>query len=158
MDRAIVAAEQAAAAAGTSHPVAPARRRGGKRNITDPESRAMPVRGGGWIQGFNCQAVTSSDGLIIATTVGNNLNHATAFTAALGKAVAAAPLIDAHRPADSRPAGIGVLLADAGYLSAANLTAPGPYRSDRGRQEPRRCHRRARAPGRRAATTAGHTR
>ena len=99
-----------------------------KRNITDPQSRAMPLRGGGWIQGYNCQAVTSSDGLIIATSVGNNLNDATAFTTPLGKALAAAALIDAHRPAESRPAGIGVLLADAGYLSADNLCAPGPDR------------------------------
>jgi transposase len=98
-----------------------------KRNITDPESRAMKLRGGGWIQGYNCQAITSSDGLIIATSVDNNLNDATAFVTAMGKAVAAAALIDAHRPDDS-PSGIGVLLADAGYLSAANLSAPGPDR------------------------------
>ncbi len=32
----------------------------------------MPLRGGGWVQGYNCQAATSSDGLIIATSVGNN--------------------------------------------------------------------------------------
>lgn len=99
-----------------------------KRNITDPQSRAMPLRGGGWVQGYNCQAVTSSDGLIITTTVGNNLNDATAFTATLDKAVAAAALIDGHRPTAPQTPGIGVLLADAGYLSADNLTAPGPDR------------------------------
>lgn len=99
-----------------------------KRNITDPQSRAMPLRGGGWIQGYNCQAVTSSDGLIIATTVGNNLNDATAFTATMNKAVAAAAHIDAHRPTPPEDSGIGVMLADAGYLSADNLTVPGPDR------------------------------
>ena len=88
----------------------------------------MQLRGGGWIQGYNCQAVTSSDGMIIATSVGSNLNDATAFTTTLDRAVAAAALIDAHRPATARPTGIGVLLADAGYLSANNLSAPGPDR------------------------------
>ena len=94
-----------------------------KRNITDPQSRMMPLRGGGWLQGYSCQAVTSSDGLIIATAVGNNSSDATAFTEMMDKAVAAAALIDAHRPATAEPGGIGVLLADAGYLSVENLTA-----------------------------------
>jgi hypothetical protein len=99
-----------------------------KRNITDPQSRMMPLRGGGWLQGYNCQAVTSSDGLIIATAVGNTSADAPEFIAMMDKAVTAAALIDAHRPTDSQPGGIGVLLADAGYLSADNLTAPGPDR------------------------------
>ncbi|MFF4024909.1 transposase, partial [Nocardia elegans] len=68
-----------------------------KRNITDPESRLMPLRGGGWLQGFNCQAVTSTDGLIIATDVGNNPNDATTFTSMLDKATAAAQLITGAR-------------------------------------------------------------
>lgn len=99
-----------------------------KRNITDPQSRMMPLRGGGWVQGYNCQAVTSRDGLIIATSVGNNPSDATAFITAMDKAVAAAALINAHRPSAAAPAGIGVLLADAGYLSEDNLSAPGPDR------------------------------
>src|SRR5262252_2185662 len=37
------------------------------RNITDPDSRLMPVSGGGFIQGYNAQNVTSEDGLILAT-------------------------------------------------------------------------------------------
>jgi Transposase DDE domain len=119
-------AEQAAAvAAGSAAAV------GGepKRNITDPQSRMMPLRGGGWVQGYNCQAATSSDGLIIATSVGNNPSDAPAFCTILDKAAAAAALMDTHRPstADSA-AGIGVVLADAGYLSTENLTAPGPDR------------------------------
>jgi hypothetical protein len=36
-------------------------------NITDPDSRLMPVRGGGFIQGYNPQNVTSQDRLVIAT-------------------------------------------------------------------------------------------
>ena len=46
----------------------------------------------------------------------------------MDKAVDAATLIDAHRPATGQHSGIGVLLADAGYLSGDNLTAPGPDR------------------------------
>ena len=37
------------------------------RNITDPDARLMPVRGGGFIEGYNTQNVTSEDKLIIAT-------------------------------------------------------------------------------------------
>jgi hypothetical protein len=37
------------------------------RNITDPDSRLMPVRGGGFTQGYNTQNMTSGDELIIAT-------------------------------------------------------------------------------------------
>ena len=111
----------------TDTPAADTRNREPKRNITDPQSRMMPLRRGGWLQGYNCQAVTSSDGVIIATSVGNNPSDATAFTEMIDKAVAAAALIDAHRPA-AAATGIGVLLADAGYLSADNLTARGPDR------------------------------
>ena len=99
-----------------------------KRNITDPQSRMMPLRGGGWTQGYNCHAATSSDGLIIATSVGNNPSDATAFPTIMDKTAAAAALIDPHRPSTASPAGIGVVLADAGYLSEDNLTAPGPDR------------------------------
>jgi Transposase domain (DUF772)/Transposase DDE domain len=122
-------AEQAAAAeaaepgaAGGREPKEP------KRNITDPASRMMRLRGGGWVQGYNCQAATSSDGLIIATSVGNNPNDATAFSTIMDKTVAAAALIDAHHPTTGSLAGIGVVLADAGYLSTDNLTMPGPDR------------------------------
>lgn len=127
-------AEQAAArqaeqtAAAEAGPGA-ARAREPKRNITDPQSRMMPLRGGGWTQGYNCQAATSSDGLIIATSVGNNPNDATAFPTIIDKTVAAAALIDTHRTNTAgSSAGIGVVLADAGYLSTDNLTAPGPDR------------------------------
>ena len=108
-----------------------------KRNITDPQSRMMPLRGGGWVQGYNCQAATSSDGLIIATSVGNNPNDATAFSTIMDKTTDAAALIDIHRPSsEESPVGIGVVLADAGYLSEDNLTTPGTGSTDRGRQEP----------------------
>jgi transposase len=124
------------------------------RNITDPHSRLMPVRGGGFIQGYNAQNVTSSDGLIIATALTASTTDAPWFEPMLRKAEDAAALITAHHPAtpgtatpgtpaaddssgDSQPgpdaapryAGpIGLILADAGYCSEANLTCPGPDR------------------------------
>jgi transposase len=118
--------EQTTATAGDVIPTTTAPKRNPQRNITDPQSRMMPLRGGGWLQGYNCQAATSSAGLIIATSVGNNPSDAIAFGAIMDKTVAAADLIDTHRP--TTDTAIGVVLCDAGYLSNDNLTAPGPDR------------------------------
>jgi transposase len=110
------------------------------RNITDPDSRLMPVRGGGFIQGYNTQNVTSEDGLIIATELTDDTTDTAWFEPMMTRAEDAAALIAAHRPApgpgtggsSGGPAGlggqIGLALADAGYCSAANLTCPGPDR------------------------------
>jgi transposase len=123
------------------------------RNITDPDSRLMPVRGGGFIQGYNAQNVVSEDGLIIATTLTNTTGDVTWLTPMMAAAQAAAALITARTPADGRSDGdngdawraagyappaaggqpgyagpIGLLLADAGYCSEDNITAPGPPR------------------------------
>jgi len=109
-----------------------------QRNVTDPDSRLMPVRGGGFIQGYNAQNVASEDGLIIATELTAEQNDAPWFEPMLAAAQDAAALIAAHQPApagpgDGRPGGdgggrIGLILADAGYLSEQNLTCPGPDR------------------------------
>jgi transposase len=106
------------------------------RNITDPDSRLMPVRGGGFIQGYNTQNMTSDDGLIIATELTGEQADCGWFEPMLAKAQDAAALIQAHRPdpgpgqQDSGPGsgGIELVLADAGYCSEANLTCPGPDR------------------------------
>jgi transposase len=116
------------------------------RNVTDPDSRLMPVRGGGFIQGYNTQNVTSEDGLIIATGLTDDPTDMAWFEPMMGAAEDAAALIDAHRPAASPgpdspgpdspgpdspgpdSGGIGLALADAGYCSEANLTCPGPDR------------------------------
>lgn len=99
-------------------------------NITDPQSRPMPLRGGGWVQGYNCQAVATSDGLIIATSVGDGPVDTPTFIPMMDKAVQAAAIIAAHRPEgqDCGPEQVGVLLADAGYNSEDNITADGPKR------------------------------
>jgi Transposase DDE domain len=36
-----------------------------RRNITDPDSRLVPVRGGGFIQGYNCQDAAADDRLML---------------------------------------------------------------------------------------------
>jgi hypothetical protein len=91
-----------------------------RRNVTDPDSRLMPVRGGGFIQGYNAQNVASSDGLIIATRLTNDPTDTRWYEPMIRDAAAAAAA------ADSAP--IGLVLADAGYLSGANLTCDGPDR------------------------------
>jgi len=101
------------------------------RNITDPDSRLMPVRGGGFIQGYNTQNVTSADGLIIATALTNDTADTGCFEPMLARALAAAAVITARQPGHTTSAStplIGLVLADAGYCSARNLTTPGPDR------------------------------
>ena len=91
-----------------------------RRNITDPGSRLMPVRGGGFIQGCNAQNVTSSDGLIIATRLTGDTTGTRWYEPMISDAAAAI--------AATSGAQIGLVLADAGYLSGANLTCDGPDR------------------------------
>jgi transposase len=107
-----------------------------RRNVTDPESRIMPTRKG-WIQGYNAQLAVTDDHLILATTLTQDptdIDQAQPMTTA---ALAAAATLQQHQPAsgpshdDPAPDphhGIGLILFDAGYLSEANLTAPGPDR------------------------------
>jgi transposase len=118
----------AAAAAAASPPPGP----GPVRNITDPHSRLMPVRGGGFIQGYNTQNLASSDGLIIATRLTADPTDTPWFQPMLAAGLAAADLITAARPArddaDDTSTGIGLILADAGYLSEDNLLLAGPDR------------------------------
>jgi transposase len=96
------------------------------RNVTDPDSRLMPVRGGGFIQGYNAQNVTSEDGLVIATELTGDTADTRWWKPMTDQAAAAAAMMaGAGGPGDGR---IGLALADAGYLSNANLTCPGPDR------------------------------
>ena len=116
------AAQREAARAGDPGPV---------RNITDPDSRLMPVRGGGFLQGYNTQNMTSEDGLIIATELTSDPADCGWFEPMLAQGQDAAALIRAHRPeggADQDSGGIELVLADAGYCSQANLTCDGPDR------------------------------
>ena len=126
------AAEQAREAAAKKGP-------GPARNITDPGSRLMPVRGGGFIQGYNAQNVTSADGLIIATQLTQDTTDTAWFGPMLTAALDAATLITTHQPPQASSTAaqdsttgrdylIELFLADAGYCSEGNLTIPGPDR------------------------------
>jgi transposase len=101
-------------------------------NTTDPQSRIQPLRGGGWLQGYNCQAVTTADGLILATGAGTSPVDHQYYPEMVEKAMSAAQLIARHHPADPSNTvateSIGLMLSDAGYCTLENLTAPGPDR------------------------------
>jgi transposase len=120
--------EQARAAAETARVKAEAVER--TANLTDPQSRIQPLRGGGWLQGYNCQAVTTADGLIVATGVGTSPVDNQYYRDMIDKTVNAAALITSHRQPDTPPGAesIGIVLADAGYCTRENLTAAGPDR------------------------------
>ena len=108
------------------------------RNITDPDSRLMPVHGGGFGQCYNTENVVSDDELIIATELTGDPADMGWFEPMMARAGQAADLIGAHRPASPAPGpdrggqhddgGIGLALSDSGYCSEANLTCPGPDR------------------------------
>jgi transposase len=100
------------------------------RNVTDPDSRLMPLRGGGFLQGCNPQNVATQDGLLLATRLTADTTDTRWYQPVITAALAAAALIAAHRP--PVPAAgdgqVSMVLADAGYLSDGNLAAPGPAR------------------------------
>jgi transposase len=129
--RARAAAREAAAAPGPEGGAGKGgagkkKREPAQRNVTDPASRLMPVRGGGFLQGWNPQNVTSQDDLVIATRLTSSPNDVLWYQPLIADAVAAAAMMAAAGgPGDGA---IGLVLADAGYLSEANLTAPGPDR------------------------------
>jgi transposase len=96
-----------------------------RANLTDPGSRLMPTRRG-WVQGYNVQVAVTDDQLIVATGVGQNTGDMQQFVPMLTAAErAAADCAAASGRADIT---IETALADAGYASEANLTAPGPDR------------------------------
>jgi transposase len=107
------------------------------RNITDPGSRLMATRDGKQ-QCCNPQQVVSEDLLVIATELTDDPTGMAWFEPMMTRAQDAAALILAHQPPVPAPAsgetppgpasGIGLGLADAGYLSRHNLTCPGPDR------------------------------
>jgi transposase len=124
------------------------------RNVTDPASALMPVRGGGFKQGYNCQDAAADDRLMLggfATGTSSDTVHAARLEAVAVKgaqivaeahagpghdaAGCHARMCTAPGPGDpghdiaachARMTGApGVLVLDAGYCSEANLTAAG---------------------------------
>jgi transposase len=96
-----------------------------RANLTDPGSRLMPTRRG-WVQGYNVQVAVTDDQLIVATRVGQQTGDRREFVPMMTAAQQAAA--DCQRATGRDDMAIGMVLADAGYLSDANLTAVGPDR------------------------------
>jgi transposase len=117
-DRALQHARAALAAAEHDANAAPAT--GCQVNVTDPDSRIMKTAHG-WVQGYNAQAIANRHQIVLACDVsqdcGDVLLYAPMMTA-LADTLAAAGITAAPTLA----------LADAGYWSEANATAPGPER------------------------------
>lgn len=85
-----------------------------KANVTDPDSRIMKTRKG-YVQGFNGQVVVTENQIIIAaelTTEENDVKQLIPMIEKAEKSIAELGLNDE---------GIGIVLADAGYCSDANM-------------------------------------
>jgi transposase len=104
------AAAQAAQAAAAAAPP-------GQASTTDPASRLMPAKKGGYDQLYNVQVLAGACQVILAITTHDN----PADTRALHPLLAAGR---ANLDAAGITAPIGAALFDAGYASDANLTAP----------------------------------
>lgn len=83
-------------------------------NLTDEESRIMPVAGGGFDQCYNAQAVVAAESLLVlAASVVQAANDKSQLEPMLARLAALPEVL-------GKPE---TLLADAGYFSAANVTA-----------------------------------
>ena len=101
-------------------PLPPERRkrdaeRSKKANTTDPDSRTMSTANDGYQQGYNAQAVVTEDQITIAVAVTNDATDFAQVKPMAEKAVENLTAAGATAP-------VGVLIADAGYLSEANLS------------------------------------
>jgi len=95
----------------------PATRSGPRRaNTTDPDSRVIPTRGKGVLQGYNAQAAATTDLVVLAAEVTNVSNDQASF-------VPLAEAVGDNLAAAGHEGGVGTLLADAGYWTTANATA-----------------------------------
>jgi transposase len=95
----------------------PAPARPAKANTTDPASRVMPIKKGGFDQQYNLQAHAGRGQVILAITTHGSSNDLAALH----------PLLDAataNLTAAGIPGPIGTALFDAGYASQDNFTTP----------------------------------
>jgi len=95
----------------------PTARRAAQINLSDPDSQLMSSKDG-WVQGYNAQAVINETGIIVAAEAFCDPNDKNLFVPMTNELCANQAVIGP----------VGVILADAGYCSTANLTAPGPTR------------------------------
>jgi transposase len=83
-------------------------------NLTDEESRIMPVPGGGFEQCYNAQAAVAADSLLVL---------ATDVVQAPNDKQQVAPMLEQLGALPDELGAIETLLADTGYFSAANVQA-----------------------------------
>lgn len=84
-----------------------------KANITDPESRIMKARSG-YVQGYNAQAVATTEQIIVAAAVTQEANDVRQLNPMLEKT-------DEELRAAGVEEKIGAVLGDAGYWSEENV-------------------------------------
>jgi transposase len=113
--QAVAAAEQALAAARAAPAAPEPPARPPKANTTDPASRVMPAKRGGFGQSHNMQILAGKHQVIYAITAHGNPTDTAALHPLLAKARAN---LDTAGIADP----IGTALFDAGYASDANFT------------------------------------
>jgi hypothetical protein len=109
---AALASAEAAAAAAPSTP--------GQANVTDADSRVMKTPQG-WVQGYNAQAIANRHQIVLACDVSQDTGDAQLYQPMIG-------VLTATLTAAGITATPDLVLADAGYWSQANATAPGPER------------------------------
>ena len=83
-------------------------------NLTDEESRIMPVAGGGFEQSYNAQAAVDADSMLVM---------APAVTQACNDKEQVEPMLAQLAALPESLGKADTLLADTGYFSAANVTA-----------------------------------
>jgi transposase len=83
-------------------------------NLTDEESRIMPVAGGGFEQCYNAQAAVAADSLLIV---------AQDVVQAVNDKQQTEPMLNQIDTLPDELGEVDTLLADTGYFSAANVTA-----------------------------------
>jgi len=93
-----------------------------KANVTDPESRIMKTRSG-YIQGYNAQAVVTEEQIIVAAEVTQEENDVQQLHPMLKSASENLVVAGVEE-------NIGIVLADAGYCSEANLAEMAPESPD----------------------------
>jgi transposase len=89
-----------------------------KANVTDPESRIMKTQGG-YVQGYNAQAVVTEAQIILAAAVTQEENDVRQLHPMLTE-------VQENLQTIKHPQAITTALADAGYCSEANLTEADP--------------------------------
>ena len=88
-------------------------------NTTDPDSRLMSSATGGSVQGYNAQVAVTDDHLVLGVHLSQDANDTRCLLPTLSAAQGAAEFLGLD---------ITLVLADAGYFTEENLTAPGPDR------------------------------